>query len=87
VPAGRIEYAFILVVYENATQKPCYFVASEVNSMAKTFGGGSHFLEVFPGDGHVNMGDSDEWGDAKKFMAKALAIVAEHFGAAVPNVG
>src|SRR5438309_2046596 len=70
--AGHVEYAFLVAVFDNATQRPVYFVASEVNSTAETFGGGSHFLGVFDGDGHANRGASDDWGDPKKFFPEAL---------------
>jgi hypothetical protein len=78
VSAGSVQYTFILVVYENATDHPCFFVASEVNTMARQFGGGSHFLGVFSGNGHANLGSSDDWGDPKKFFPKAVEIAAEH---------
>lgn len=80
VSAGSVEYGHILVVYDGDSQQPCYFVASEVNSMAKQFGGGSHFLGLFDGDGHVNCGSSDDWADEAKFTAEALRIVREKFG-------
>jgi hypothetical protein len=77
--AGRVEYAFLVAVYSNATQTPVYFVASEVNSMAATLGGGSHYLGVFDGQGHANRGASDDWGDPKKFFPEAIRIAAEAF--------
>ena len=78
VAAGAIQYQYMVVVYDNDNE-PCLFVASEVNSMAKAFGGGSHFLGVFPGDGHSNMGDSNDWADQDKFFARASEIVRNHF--------
>jgi hypothetical protein len=78
--AGSVEYRFIMVVFDGDTQKPCFFVASEVNSMAQTLGGGSHFLGLFDGDGHANCGTSDDWADEGKFTAEALKIVREKFG-------
>jgi hypothetical protein len=76
--AGSVEYRYILAVFDELRQ-PCFFVASEVNSMAPSFGGGSHFLGVFDGEGHLNFGDSDDWGDETKFTAEALRIVREKF--------
>ena len=32
--AGAVRYAYLLAVFDNRTQKPVYFVASEVNQMA-----------------------------------------------------
>lgn len=77
-PAGSVEYRFIMAVFDES-ERPCYFVASEVNSMAKSFGGGSHFLGLFYGEGHVNCGSSDDWGDEGKFTAEALRIIREKF--------
>jgi hypothetical protein len=81
--AGSVEYAFLLSVYENETQEPVYFVVSEVNTMATAFGGGSHFLGVFNGEGHANMGSSDDWGDPRKFFPEAIRLAAERFGVSV----
>ena len=77
--AGSVEYAYLLVVSDDRTQKPVYVVASEVNSMATNFGGGSHFLGVFTEAGHINMGSSDEWGDPHRFFPKALELASEEF--------
>ena len=78
-PAGSVEYKFILAVFDEE-QQPCFFVASEVNSMARMLGGGSHFLGAFDGNGHANYGDSDDWADEARFAAEALRIVREKFG-------
>jgi hypothetical protein len=75
--AGGVQYRYILVVFNDESEKPCFFVASEVNTMVEAFGGGSHFLGVFPGNGHENHGDSDDWADLKKFTERALEIVKE----------
>jgi|SRR6266487_812616 len=77
--AGSVEYHYIMAVFDE-NQQPCYFVASEVNSMVKTLGGGSHFLGLFDGDGHANCGTSDDWADEAKFTAEALRIVKAKFG-------
>src|ERR1700722_7254064 len=52
--AGMVQYALLLGVFEDATQEPVSFGASEINEMAEALGGGSHFLGVFDGDGHAN---------------------------------
>jgi len=80
VSAGMVQYLYILVVYEQDGE-PCLFVASEVNQDREAFGGGSHFLGVFPGDGHLNLGDSDEWADRERFVERALAIARERLPA------
>ena len=48
--------------------------------MAEQFGGGSHFLGVFNGDGHANLGADDRWGIEEEFTVKALEIALEKFG-------
>jgi len=80
VSDGAVEYAFLVGVFDNETQKPVYFVSSEVNKTAKEFGGGSHFMGAFDGQGHLNFGSSNDWGDPKKFFPAALKKAAEHFG-------
>lgn len=80
--SGAVKYAFILAVFEIATGEPVFFVASEENGMAKAFGGGSHFLGVFDGQGHANRGALDDWGDPAKFFPEAVRIARERFGVA-----
>lgn len=80
--AGSVQYAFLLEVFDNATREPVYFVASEVNEMAAAIGDGSHFLGVFTGEIHANMGSSDDWGDSRKFFSKAIRLAEERFGVA-----
>jgi len=80
VPAGSVEYHLIMAVFEGESQQPCYFVASEVNSLARQLGGGSHFLGLFDGESHSNCGSSDRWADEVKFTAEALRIIKEKFG-------
>jgi hypothetical protein len=78
--AGNVQYAFLVAVYNKASQLPVYFIASEVNSTAPTFGGGSHYLGVFDGNGHANHGASDDWGDPRKFFPEAIRMAAQAFG-------
>jgi hypothetical protein len=75
--AGSIQYAHILAVYETDGE-PCLFVAAEVNAHQEAFGGGSHFLGVFPGDGHLNLGTSNDWADLTLFAEKAVAVARQH---------
>jgi hypothetical protein len=76
ISRGPVKYLYMMVAYDDA-QQPCFYVTSEVNPMAKRFGGGSHFLGVFDGSGHINHGDSDDWADEGKFTARALQIINE----------
>ena len=72
---GEIEYAYLFVVYDLATRQPVLIVSSEKNTMQKRFGGGSHFLGLFDGTGHANLGDSNDWAVQEKFFQKALQVV------------
>jgi len=77
----------VMYVYEGGdflTGRPCLAVASEVNRMATAGSGRSHFLGLFPGDGHVNLGAADEWADMDSFAAKALEVVAGQFSLSKP---
>lgn len=77
--SGSVQYEFVLAVFDAASGEPVYFVASEVNAMAAAVGGGSHFLGVFDGDGHANLGSSDDWADPSKFFPKARELAAARF--------
>ena len=74
-----MKYAYLVIVFETASKQPVLFVASEINSAVKEFGGGSHFLGVFDDHGHANMGSSDDWGDPRKFFPKAMQIAKDRF--------
>ena len=85
--SSRVEYAHVMYVYEGGdvlTGRPCLAVASEVNRMATAGSGRSHFLGLFPGEGHVNLGASDDWAEMDRFAAKALEVIAERFSLPKP---
>jgi hypothetical protein len=79
---GRIEsasltdYLYVLAVFKEQATEPCLVVTSEVNADCWNIGGGSHFLCVFSGEIHSNMGASDDWADLDKFKSKALSLAA-----------
>ena len=76
---GAIQYEHVLFVNYQGEQRPSFAVASERNEMSSQSGAGSHFLGVFPGSGHGNMGASNDWAKLDIFTARALEIVAQHF--------
>lgn len=78
IAADSVKYRYIMAVLDEA-RLPCFIVSSEVNSLARIRGGGSHFLCIFDGEGHLNFGGSDDWGDEAKFVAEAMRIVREKF--------
>ncbi len=84
--AGKVQYAFLLAVLDNATEEPVYFVSSEVNAMAAVFHDGSHYLCTFSEAGHGNLGGSDDWGDPRKFFPEAIRLAAEHIGVCLDEV-
>src|SRR5260370_38449622 len=73
VSAGPVEYLYIMGVFDDNGQ-PCYFVASEANSSITQFGGGSHFLGLFPGEIYANCCDSGEWAAQGNFTPRTLSI-------------
>ncbi|HEV8483457.1 MAG TPA: hypothetical protein VGV87_07905 [Blastocatellia bacterium] len=79
---GRIEsasltdYLYVLAVFKEQATEPCLVVTSEVNADCWNIGGGSHFLCMFSGEIHSNMGASDDWADLDKFTSKALSLAA-----------
>ncbi len=75
-PAGRVQYAYLLTVFDPARQIKL-IVSSEVNAMKPTMGGGSHYLCIFDDTGRLNLGDSDDWADEELFTARALGIIWE----------
>ena len=85
--SSRVQYAHVMYVYEGGdflAGRPCLAVASEVNRMASAGSGRSHFLGLFPGEGHVNLGAADDWVDMDRFAAKALEVIAEQFSLPKP---
>ena len=79
VSEGSIRYRYVISVLDER-ELPCFMVTSEVNSVARIRGGGSHFLCIFDGEGHLNLSGSDDWGNEAKFTTEALRIIKEKFG-------
>jgi hypothetical protein len=80
--SGVIQYTHVVFAGKLTDQQPTFAVAAEVNR--RPFPGCSHFLGVFPGSGHRNLGCADTWADLDAFTSKALAIIAEHFAIGEP---
>ncbi len=77
--SGSVEYTHVLAVY-SSDGNPVFFTAAEVNSMAEHLGGGSHYLGIFNGAGHVSIEDNDKWANLEIFVEESTNIVKEHFG-------
>ena len=77
---GPVKYLYILGMFRRADHDLCLGVASEENKLSSRLGGGSHFLGVFPGEGHENHGASDEWANVETFGRRALQLARERLG-------
>ncbi len=79
---GYVQYAHVLFVHVLDPQapfmlpEPMFAVAAEISQFSNS---DAHFLGVFPGHGHLNLGSSPDWADLSKFTRRALQVVGEHF--------
>lgn len=80
VSVGYLEYRYIMVVFKNGDQEPCYFITSETNSLIKEDSNGSYCLCIFIGNGHLNCGFSKKWANEALFTAEALRRIKKTFG-------
>jgi hypothetical protein len=80
VSVGYLEYRYIMVVFKDGDQEPCFFVTSETNSLIKEDGNDSYCLCTFIGDCHLNCGFSEKWANKALFTEEALRIIKETFG-------
>jgi hypothetical protein len=77
---GMIEYGHVLDVFDPRTGRRVFAVAAERNQLAgMKLGGGSHFICGYDGESHLNHGDSDDYADRDRFLAKARELVFDHF--------
>ena len=85
-PLGSIQCLYVLQVFKVPERKLCLCVAAETNRMhgmrrpgdGKSGSGGSHFLGLFPGQGHMNFGSSNDWANIEIFAAKAVELARSH---------
>jgi hypothetical protein len=75
--AQTIQYYFILIVFRGQDEVPCLAVASEYSAAESD---AAPFLGVFPGDGHLNLGNSPDWLVLDKFAAEAVRVALNHLG-------
>jgi hypothetical protein len=87
---SQIEYAHLLVVFEQGQQDPVGFISSEAKGnpteLLKELGledieveqddGPSHFLCAFTPTGHHNFNASNDWADLSKFEHAALELIS-----------
>jgi hypothetical protein len=74
---SSVKYLYTLAVHAKGGGQPILFVTSEYNKMPPERRSGSHFLGVFAGDGHINLGASDDWADRDRFRTRALEVARE----------
>jgi len=79
IATGRIQYEFVLFLYEQGKQEPIYFVSAEKNLMAMDTGSAAYFLCAFDLDGHKNLGLNASLNDLEYFTKKALEVVATKY--------
>lgn len=73
---GNIECPYLLVAFKNGENEPSYVIAAEKNNFTSVGEkSGSHFLGVYPGSGHRNLGCSDDWSDLLLFEKKAREVM------------
>ncbi len=85
---GVIQYLHVLLIFEVPENRLCLCVSSEKNLLYGRSApggeprdvGGSHFLGLFHGQGHVNFGSSNDWADLEKFCTRALEVARGPLG-------
>ena len=75
---GAVQYLFVMLVFKAPTDELCLCIASEVNDPIDQPPAGSHFLGLFTGDEHRNLGSSNDWADVELFTARALELSRDH---------
>jgi hypothetical protein len=80
-----VQYLYVLVVRRDGSDEPVLCVASEVNEMhdpaaPQAGSSGSHFLGLFPGQGHRNYGASNDWADPHRFALAAVSAAKRELG-------
>jgi len=84
--AGLVQCSHLLVAYDKDLNL-VFGVAAEYNDLSLIHkGSGSHFLCLWNGEGHRNLGCSDEWGDMSEFERKACELMGDQLGAQIVEV-
>lgn len=89
---GQIEYKYVMFVYlpdpQNAVShnQIVMAVAAEKSPALITLDpdNPAYFLGVFPGDGHLNLGHSTDWGNLELFTKRSLEVIRENLNIAHP---
>ncbi len=76
---GKIEYDYLLLLYDDKSSEPLFYVSLERNSLFIELGPPSHFLCGFDETGHQNYGGFEEETNLDNFTKKALEIVGNKY--------
>ena len=79
IATGRIQYEYVLFLYEQGKQEPIYFVSAEKNLLAIETSSAGYFLCAFDSDGHKNFGLNASLNDLEYFTKKAFEVVATKY--------
>jgi len=79
ISSGRIQYEYVLFLYEQGNPLPIYFVSAEKNLMAVETGSAPYFLCSFDKNGHQNFGLNASLNDLEYFTKKALEVVTSKY--------
>ena len=76
---GKIEYDYLLFLYDDKSNEPLFYVSLERNTLFNDLGPPSHFLCGFDDSGHLNYGGFEEEVNLANFTKKALEIVGNKY--------
>jgi len=77
---GTIQCPHILIAFRKGETEPCYAIASEAGTTPYFR---TYYLGGYPGDGHVNYGSDDEFGDLEIFQTKAIELMEKALGISI----
>lgn len=83
---GIIQYQFILCVFKTGTQRPIFFVTSEINRLMSSHQSSAlePYLGIFDENGHHTVGRSRAYASLDGFEVAALKISQEKLGLSEP---
>jgi tetratricopeptide (TPR) repeat protein len=76
---GSIKYKYILLLHEENSSEPFYYLSLEVNNLFLEVGGNQFFLCAFDEGNHLNFGGFEGDATIENFTKAALGKIAERF--------
>ena len=84
---GIIKCTHLLIAFKKGEKEPACVAAAEVNNLRSPGdGSGSHFLGYYPGNGHINFGCSDDWGNLAMFEKEALKVIGRELDVKIDDL-